>query len=517
MKQSKSSRNISFHLMKKIYALLTALVFATASFAQQSSNWCGTGQPTQANYEFLENLHAMGIHEARVTNEVIHIPMKIHIIRNSAGVGNFNFSDALRNMCELNDWYRPHGIQFFLRGDVNYIDNTQWSSNFQRGDENTINPIHNVANVINVYYVNMTAVGLCGFANFPGTGSPSQTTRQGAVYLSPGCSGVGNTTFAHELGHHLNLMHPFQTTSDNPAGIQGERITRNTSEVAPRLSANCTTAGDRFCDTPADYIGDRWSCPRSHTQLDINGDVFNPDATLIMGYANDNCVTRFSPQQVTAMRATLTIVNGVSGPRRYWLNPPMDPYDTITSTPTMLEPAVGQTGVAQNFAFFKWRKVPGATMYLLRLRFNFNTLEEILVSDTSYLYTGTKLNANVNYRWSVAAINHKITCINWTPDRTFTTVANGVSVAELENLKFQVYPTVVGNGDRIKIEFQESLSGDVEVAIQDMSGRTINREMVSLTAGGIHETSINSQSAGIYFIKVSQNGFSQFERIVVTK
>jgi hypothetical protein len=90
-------------------------------------------------------------------------------------------------------------------------------------------------------------------------------------------------------------------------------------------------------------------------------------------------------------------------------------------------------------------------------------------------------------------------------------------VAELENLKFQVYPTFVGNGDRVKIEFQESLSGEVEVAIQDMSGRTINKETILLTAGGIHETSINSQSAGIYFIKVSQNGYSQFERIVVTK
>lgn len=493
-------------------------MLALLSFSQlqaQENGLCGTGEPTQANIEFLQSLHQSGYMDARIENETIFIPMKIHIIQNNTGFSSFKFSDALRNMCELNDWFKPYGLQFFLRGEPNYIRNDAWYNNFQRGDENTINPVHNVSNVINVYYVNMQGVGICGFANFPGTGSPSSTTRQGAVYLSPGCSGPQNTTFAHEIGHHLNLMHPFQTTSNAPAGIQGERVTRNNNEVSPRLSANCATAGDMFCDTPADYLSDRWNCPRSHTQVDINNDVFNPDPTLIMSYANDNCVDKFTAQQTAAMRATVTIVNGVSGPRRYWLVPPMQPYDTITSIPAQLEPAANATGIPQRWAYFKWRSVPGATMYVLRLRFNFNTLEEILVSDTSFLYTGDKLNANVNYRWSVAAINHKITCINWTADRTFTTIATGVSVEELDRLKFKVYPTLLRSGENVTLQFQEDLQGEVAIQLTDMQGRKVQELNVQVDGNGIVEFPVQTPAAGLYFVRVSQNGLSQFEKIVV--
>ena len=503
--------------MNKFFLLLSFLLLHLGVQAQQSNGACGTEAPTEANLAFLEQLHQNGYMDARVVNETIFIPMKIHIIRNSQGVSSFQFSDALRNICELNDWYRPYGLQFFLRGAVNYIDNTTWSSGFQRGDENTINPIHNVANVVNVYYVNMTSIGLCGFGNFPGTGSPSSTTRQGAVYLSPGCSGVGNTTFPHELGHHLNLPHPFQGTSGVPASPTAERVTRNNSEILPRASANCVSAGDRFCDTPADYISDRWNCPRSHTQVDLNGDIFNPNATLIMCYANDNCVDKFTAQQAAAMRATVTIVNGVSGPRRYWLVPPMDPYDTITSQPSPMEPAAGATGIPNNWAFFKWRSVPGATMYILRLRFNFTTLEEILVTDTSHLYTGTKLNGGANYRWSVTALNHKITCINWTADRTFTTVANGVSVEALEKLKFKVYPTVLNSGDQLNFEFQEDLNGEIDIQIQDLSGRILQQQKANLQNGGLFNMAVEARAGGIYFVRVSQNGLSQFEKIVLNR
>ncbi len=503
--------------MKKIYALLAGLLLTAGAQAQQSKNWCGTGEPTPANLEFLESLRDNGIMEAKVVNDIIYIPMKFHIIRNSQGVGNYTISDALRNMCELNDWYAGFGIQFFMRGDVNFINNTAWYSNFAEGDDATINPIHNVANVINVYYTNMTAIGLCGFGNFPGTGHPASTTRQGAVYLSPGCSGAGNTTFAHELGHHLNLPHPFQGTSGAPAGISAERVTRNTNEISPRLSSNCATAGDRFCDTPSDYIGERWNCPRTHTQVDINGDLFDPDETLIMSYANDNCVTRFSDEQVAAMRATVTIVNGVSGPRRYWLVPPMDPYDTIASMPAPLEPANNATGVPNNWAYFKWSKVPGATMYLLRLRFNFTTLEEIIVSDTSYLYTGTKLNGNVNYRWSVAAINHKLTCVNWTTERFFTTVSNGVGLEALEALKFQAYPTQLSPGEQLHLQFQDGLQGDLAITLRDMSGRLVQNIQTTVPENGLYEFPVAAQSPGVYFVQVNQHGMSQFEKIVITR
>jgi len=510
--------------MRPFLLLALFVLFGQTTFAQ-TSPWCGSNQPTQANLDFLENLHAQGYYEARVVNETIFIPMKIHIFRNSQGVTSFQYSDALRNMCELNVWFKPYGIQFFLHGNVNYIDNTTYYNNFTvganaaTGDHQQINPIHNVANVVNVYYVNMVASGLCGFGNFPGTGFPSSpTNRQGAVYLSPSCSGVGNTTFAHEMGHHLSLLHPFQFTSSSPGGgPDSERVTRNPNEVLPRSSANCQVAGDRFCDTPADYLDTRWSCPRSHTQVDINGDIFAPDPALIMNYANDNCVNYFSPQQAAAMRATVTIVNGVSGPRRYWLTIPIAPYDTITSIAVPLEPAANATAIPNNFAFFKWRSVPGATQYLLRLRFNFNTIEEIVVSDTSYLYTGTKLNGGVQYRWSVAAINHKVTCINWTTDRNFTTVANGVGIENLEQLRFKAYPSPLPAGQAINLQFPANSSGEVVLQLQDMHGRVVQTETFELQGDTPISWNLQAFAQGIYFLSARQAGFQHLEKIVINR
>lgn len=509
--------------MKTALLILMILCFQTFGFAQ-STPWCGSNQPSQANLAFLESLHANGYADAKIMNETIFIPMKIHIFRTSQGVTSFQFSDALRNMCELNVWMKPYGLQFFLFGEVNYIDNTTYYNSFvvgpnaATGDHQQVNPIHNVANVVNVYYVNMVASGLCGFGNFPGTGFPSSpTNRQGAVYLSPSCSGVGNTTFAHEMGHHLSLLHPFQFTSASPGGgPDSERVTRNPNEVLPRSSANCQVAGDRFCDTPADYIDIRWSCPRTHTQVDVNGDIFAPDASLIMSYANDNCVDKFTAQQAAAMRATVSIVNGVSGPRRYWLTTPMPAYDTITTTAVPLEPAANATGIPNNFAFFKWRSVPGATKYLLRLRFNFNTIEEITVSDTSFLYTGTKLNGGVQYRWSVAAINHKITCINWTTERNFTTVTNGVGVEILEQLRFKAYPTQLQAGEAIHLQFPPNSSGEVVLQLRDLTGRLL-QSATHLIGEETIIWPLEAQNEGIYLLSASKSGFQHIEKIVISR
>ena len=119
----------------------------------------------------------------------------------------------------------------------------------------------------------------------PNTGMPNDPLRQGAVYMGIACSGPGNTTLAHELGHFLNLPHPFDGTSGQPAAVWAERVTRNPQEPPPRYSANCTTAGDRFCDPRADYRDNRWNCPDPSALLDINADPFNPDETLYMSYS----------------------------------------------------------------------------------------------------------------------------------------------------------------------------------------------------------------------------------------
>lgn len=110
-------------ILKYTQTLLICLLLSFVGLAQNMPG-CGSTQPSEANIAFLENLHRQGYYESRIVNETIFIPMKIHIIRNSQGITGFQLSDALRNMCELNDWFKPYGLQFYQFGNVNYIDNS---------------------------------------------------------------------------------------------------------------------------------------------------------------------------------------------------------------------------------------------------------------------------------------------------------------------------------------------------------------------------------------------------------
>ncbi len=125
--------------------------------------------------------------------------------------------------------------------------------------------------------------GVQGYAYFP-TNSP----LDGIVLLYNAFGTVGNLksytnlnrTLTHEMGHYLGLYHTFHsTTSCNPEG-------------------NCTTAGDRVCDTPVTVQNSSCSSPAcSGTQQVEN----------FMDYTNQACQNRFTEGQKLRMRTALEV------------------------------------------------------------------------------------------------------------------------------------------------------------------------------------------------------------------
>jgi hypothetical protein len=325
------------------------------------------------------------------------------------------------------------------------------------------------------------------------------------------------------MGHYLNLPHPFQNTSEAPQ--QHERKTRIT-ETPPRLSANCANAGDRFCDTEADYRGDRWNCPSFNgTVRDINQDLFEPNGTFYMSYSNDNCQTNFSPEQIAAMRATLTFTPGpggstVPGPRMYLLSPPMPPYDTITGTVNVIEPANNSTGHPANWVVFRWNRVPGATMYALRIRRNFTLMEEILINsaDTVYTYTGNKLSANVPYRISIMPLNHKVTCRPYNIEITFTTTTPfGVGIDEESAESWNVYPSLLQSDADLHLRFNQLSSDPLEIKITDGTGRLVRAATMNMDDNGLIRLSSAGLSNGLYLLTAQTGGQSFARRVVVNR
>lgn len=515
--------------MKKAILLLALTLGLNHVQAQSIEPGCGTEAAPASTLNFITSLHENRVFEQYDVENVqntIFIPLKIHIIGNDAGLGYYSIQNLMANICELNQKYNAHNIQFFIRGNINYINSTQLFNLPSFAVSGAANTQYNVNRCINVYFANLSSMTppLCGFANYPQTGAPNEPLRQGAIWLSPSCSAPGNSTFAHEMGHFLNLPHPFDQTSDAPSSPLSERVTRNTNETSPRLSANCTTAGDRFCDTPADFRPDRWNCPGNNTTVsDANGDFFQPDGTLFMSYANDACQNKFSVQQTAAMRATLTITQSqtgqnITGPRMYLLIPPVPAYDTITGSASVLEPANNSTGHPANWTFFRWNKVPGATMYVLRIRRNISLMEEIVLynGDTSYLYTGSKLVAGQTYNVSILPFNHKVTCRPYGTAVNFTAAQGyGTSVEEQGSKYFNVYPSLLTINAPLRVKAAEVLNQPLNYEILDLQGRLVHKASAQADGSEMFEIPTDMLNNGAYILRMQQGDRSHFQRFVV--
>ncbi len=484
----------------------------------RGQHWCGTETNAQIMQDYAAFLSVQQRPGSTQLDTFMNFPIQLHVITDLNQTIRISQGTLISTICELNDRYAPVRFRFFLRGDINYISNNAWATLPSKTVGDQIMLQHNVNRVINVYFTDLSQLNppLCGYAYFPGTG-PGTTFRQGGLFMGTNgnCSSNGNTTFAHEMGHYFQLMHPFQGTSSlNKFSPSFERVTRNFNEISPRLNANCNTAGDQLCDTPTDWIGDRWNCNVAQpVQTDLNNDTIRPDATLYMGYADDACQSRFSPQQIALMRTT------GNTSRAYLKSPPMEPFDTILTTTSNVEPANNTQLVNPQDFTLRWNKINGATAYAVRISRSptFNTIdfETIVTGDTSFRYfvTGaTKFIPNVNYSWSVKPYNHAVLCTPFSPATRFR--AGFVGTQNLDS-EMGIYPNVVQNGESTKIQFKNPMSGYFQAQVIDMNGRLIRTEAFE----GQNQTEFTmgmfGMSQGLYLVRVQTEAGTMTQRVVV--
>jgi len=512
----------SLFLVVSWFLLVLGLLTSGKVGAQMpAQGLCGTASPDSSHFAYLEAL-AQTYQAERDSGIVtrINIPFKAHIVR---ATGNNNYMQVpalLTTLCELNQKYRSSGIHFYLKDQPNYIYDGNLFYHTGWGQGNTQMTTYNVSRAVNVHYVDLSAMGLCGYATFPGSGAGT-TLRQGGLMMSVSCSQPGNTTLAHEMGHYLALPHPFEGTSPQPQGVFAERVTRNPNDTANgRQPSNCANAGDRFCDTPADFIGNRWPCNSAAPQAnDINGDPFRPDATLFMSYSFDNCQNRFSNQQIAVMRQTLTGSTGGNGPRSYLLLPPMPAYDTVRTTTTLLEPAVGAAPSPANWVFFRWTSAPNATMYYVRVVRGITLMFERWVNDTSFLYTGPDLGSSGNYSFTVKPLNPASTCAPTSATRSFsTTTPFGASVSGLLESNWRLYPTLLSKNQKLHWQADAPESGmlpqRMTLIIRDYRGKVVNTQTYD-TGEGLRELSVDNLEAGVYFFEANGSNHNTRARFIL--
>ncbi len=288
--------------MKKILLFFAISVLTTNSIYQQeriSNNFgCGTVFTKANNFNSLQKSS-----RTFSINTPVSIPLKAHIVRNSDGTGGLSESVLNNTISDLNTKYSPLDITFYLCEEINYIDNSNYYD-FHSSEEDSLAEPTELLQVINIYFTNTVQtvndgfVG--GYAHFPinylGSNQNQETNR---ILIAN--SSANGSTVAHEIGHFFSLRHTH--------GLSNHELTDELVD-----GSNCATAGDGFCDTPADpnlagLVGS--GCVYTGNITDANGDAFNPLTNNLMSYSPSACRDLFTEEQQT------TILQSLANERNY--------------------------------------------------------------------------------------------------------------------------------------------------------------------------------------------------------
>lgn len=523
-----------YNHMKRIFTLLLSVI-ALHSFAQTPTNvrpfGCGS-EPSQEYLDWFNSLDMQRYLDGGRTNATIYIPVQIHLIAKADGTGRISINQAMDVVCALNTFYKPADIYFYMPYNINIIRDDNYNQVNDYTEGNSIQSIYNRTNVVNIYFCDLSnfsgaGFAICGYASLPGSGvsGPGGAPfAQGGMFIGNGtCASPSGTTVPHEMGHYLSLLHPFQTTYQNPTSSQAELVARP-GATGKTFAPNCSTNGDRLCDTEADYLQGGWTgCNMVHTQKDRNQDTFQPDVTLYMSYSPDNCQTRFSNDQMNQMRATANS-NSPSNGRGYLQNlrASMPPVDTIRTTPQLMTPANNSTNNVANWTYFQWKSVPGATKYYIQCSTSSAFLStrmifEDFTTDTSYTYKNNSMNTGTTYYWRVRPIRESYLCTFNSAYNQFTCSSKkGLSVSGLEDGLINVYPTLVGQGDKVTVALNGEIANTLKIQVMDIAGKIVHTEVrADLLPTSIFELNTPSMAYGVYSIVLTSGDKRYIRKIVV--
>lgn len=482
----------NLRLMKKIITSLLACVgFASVTFSQSiSENGCGTittAEEQQRVYDFAAK--GMPAPIAKGTGGVDSIPLSIHIVGKTNGTGYYELEKLFPLICNLNTHFAPVNFYFYIAWPITYINNDNYyEHDFSDGYQMMLG--NNIANTVNVYFVQDPA-GNCGYFS-PGPDG---------VAIGKSCAAVNSTTLTHELGHFFGLPHTFSGWENGSTPSNPERVTRSGT------GANCSFAGDGFCDTDADYLSSRWNCPYTGAPLtDPSGAAVTPDGTLYMSYADDACTNRFSTQQITYMQ------NNLYNNRSNLLQQSSAPYSTL-DTPHIVYPT---PMMYSNDKTVRWNKVPGAQYYFVKLSTQTlpNLYREKWITSDTFVQVTSQVFDNVSYYAYITPLTGKNVCSVKTRQQSFT-YTDALSVKDiLPDASIQIVPNPAA--DYVSVSADNSFKGKYSVLIMNMAGQIVKQQEADFNTSGktvILQTS--DLSNGIYTVRIAGEKGSLVKKLVV--
>ncbi len=465
--------------MMRLFTLL--LVGLSLSAAAQNTGGCGTVTPqseVDKIYDFVQ--HNAAAYAKPAAGAIDSIPLSIHIVGTDAGTGYYPLQNLFTVLCQLNQRYAPSGFHFYVQWPLRYINNTAYyihdfSDGYYMMQQN------NVPGAVNVYFVNDPA-GNCGY----------YTYGADALAIGNKCAGSGSTTLTHELGHYFSLPHTFYgweggNTPSNPEAVR---------RTGP--GTNCSSAGDGFCDTYADYISNRWSCPALVSKTDVYGDLYHIDSSMYMSYSFDACQSQFSAQQMAAMQYNLHVV------RNSFAGTSIPPVRSL-SAPNILYPA---DTLYVNGKKAAWRSVPGADYYYAFLSLQTDPTRPIvsaLTKDTSLNFSTYGFVDEGQYAVTVVPVNAHDFCMNYKTVQPFVYTARagalGVTTLREDGGILQAYPNPLPAGMDMQLRFGGLPVGSYTLSLTSLNGQVVAEQTVEYRGSGIQTFRMRNCPEGFYFLR----------------
>lgn len=482
-------------MKNKIY-VSTLFLFFMFPFAMFSQPMQFSAEQSVESIALLEKASRAIIENSyQPANDYI-IPLTIHILHEDDGSGGaVSNNDILENFCDAAAYYAEYGITLYIDS-IRHTNNSNFYSDLNTF--NTMTFILDVENTINIYMLkDGINSSICATYRVP----------YGVIaFFGNSCFDGGSIT--RTLGSALGLAvtyRGFEGTGDN-CGIQvtaGEKVD----------GSNCSTAGDRLCDTPPDYAVLLWECDANEEgciQIDPDGVEFRPDGTNFM--SSSNCRSRFSPMQAEVMKYT------VDSSLQHLSVLPVPNLSEITDSPVFLSPAEGADNIFHEKVYFSWEPVENATHYLIEISrgASFSSLFRVtnaMVGTNEY--TNSDLLPNVTYYWRIKPYNPGYLCAPYSDSGSFTTALE-TSLESVDGLQnFQVYPNPSIAGQLIGIELQSNKYLEGILSLHNVQGQAVYSNAITMNGTNRFEIKTEDLPTGLYIMNVDFSNIGTIQRKVL--
>ena len=488
-------------------------IFFTYFIGQLQAQQCGTETPL--TYQ-LAPPSSMA-QNMRTTGTTYFVPLKVHFITKSDGSKDVAFDELnlAQQISEMNQTFSNMNIRFYKVGDVNVIAEDDYYNNDVSLKENEITQNHFEPKTINLYY-SKNVLGRIAYTRLPPTtvfNSLPSSRIYNVIFQSYSAS---NNTLIHEMGHFFGLLHTF-----GPGNCAYK-----TNELAN--GSNCSTTGDRICDTPADpvsgvidnLIGCRitkvniGTCEYVGTDLDANGQAYSPLNNNFMSYFPVDCKTSFTNGQYEAMRNTAFY-------QRYYLLKCQQTHFLLLEDKLICEEYIDEEGYITTECYediVTDKEYTSNYQIIIQNHIVDNGKNLILKAEQEVILKPgfeVVLGGNLEAKIVESCVPQPIQ--NNNGQRSTRTVVEANQVHQYQ--EFNIYPNPART--QITVSYQvDNINQSVFITLSDVSGQTIKKlfNQASLDTGHYQQTfDIKTLKSGVYFLTLQVDDHKTTKRLIVIK